>query len=203
MAKTFAQRVKDDLTSNASVRHMQAIRSENIMHPEVKRTFDAIPAAYRRERKWCGKKQDYVGPNQYVYLDASMYGSTVTLSISLHGLSNLKTDKRLARLLDHFITPEWTCKPTVDNTYSAKTPGRTYEVFKEVPTHRLSESHASMKWLRKNNRTWDLDHHLKTPLLIRVLINAYVKEDNETCRVEIAEVREEVVRTEIKRLVCA
>ena len=203
MAKTFAQRVKDDRTSNATVRHMQLIRSENILHPEVKRTFDAIPAEYRRERTWDSKKQDYVGPNQYVYIDASQYASTVTISLSLYGLSNLKTDKRLARLLDHFITSEWTAKPTIDNTYSPKTPGRTYEVFKEVPTHRISESHASIKWLRKNDRVWDLDHHLKTPLVIRVLINAYVKEDSETCRVEIAEVREEVVRTEIKRLVCA
>jgi hypothetical protein len=95
MAKTFAQRVKEDRITNASQRHMHLLRSENLLHPEVKVAYDAIPAAYKRERKYDYTKGDYVGPNQHIYLDASQYAPTVTINIRLYDLKDIKNDKGL------------------------------------------------------------------------------------------------------------
>lgn len=203
MAKTFAQRVKEDRLTNAATRHMQVIRGENILHPEVKRTYDAIPAAYKREQRWDTEQRKYIGPDQRIYIDASQYGSTVNIGITLYGLSSIKTASRLTRLLAVFLTPEWTAKPTADNTYSEQHKGRTFAFEREVSPHRVQPTHPSIKWLRKHDRVWDLDSYMNKPLTIRVTINAYVKENSPTCRIEVAEVREEVVRTEVKRLVCA
>jgi hypothetical protein len=203
MAKTFAQRIKEDRLTNATNRHMHALRGDNLYHPELKRTYDAIPAAYKRERKWCSKTNDYVGPNQYIYIDASMYESRVGIAVSLYDLKDIKTDKRLTSLLATFLTPEWTAQPTTDCTWSEQSRGRVFSFYREVSPHRVQPTHPSVKWLRKNERTWDLDEYLKKPLRIEVRINAYVKSDNETCRIEVVEVKEEVVRTEVKRLVCA
>ncbi len=221
-AQTFAARIKADRISNAASRHMQIIRSDGLLHPEVKRTYDAIPAAYKREQQWDGDLHKYVGDNQRIYLDASQYGSTVTISIMLNDLDNLgrcdcnhdcadapleeivgnrHTDKRLARLLKVYLTPDWEALPRNDlATDYAR--GRTWEFTKEVAVH-TKESHPSVKWLRKNDKTWDLDDHMKKPMKIRVFISGYVRDDNTTCRIEVTEVREEMVRTEVKRLVCA
>jgi hypothetical protein len=204
MAKTqtLAQRIKADRISNMATRHMMAIRAENIAHPEVKRVFNAIPAAYKRERNWCNKAMDYVGPNQKIYVDASQHSSIVSIYITIYDLDNLKTDKRLSRLLTNYLTPEWVAMPTTDNAGSERYRGRTYTFNKEVPVH-TKETHPSVRWLRKNDKTWDLDDHMKKPLTIRVSVSGYVKEANTSCRIEVVEVREEMVRTEVKRLVCA
>lgn len=205
MAKTqtFAQRIKADATTNAGIRHMMAIRAENINHPEVKRVFDAIPAAYKKERGWCNKAMDYVGPNQKIYVDASQHSSIVSIYITIYDLDNLKTDKRLSRLLTNYLTPEWEAMPTTDNAGSERYRGRTYTFNKTVPTH-IKETHPSVRWLRKaDKQSWDLNDHMNKPLTIRVSISGYVKEDNQTCRIEVVEVREEIIKTEIKRLVCA
>lgn len=202
-AQTFAQRIKADTTTNAGIRHMMAIRAESINHPEVKRVFNAIPAAYKRERQWSVEACDYVGPNQKIYVDASQHSSIVSIYITIYDLDNLKTDKRLSRLLTNYLTPEWTAAPTTDNANSERYRGRTYVFNKDVPVH-IKETHPSVRWLRKHDKqSWDLNHHMDKPLTIRVSISGYVKEDNQTCRIEVVEVREEMVRTEVKRLVCA
>lgn len=204
MAKThtFAQRLKKDTTTNAAIRHMMAIRAENIAHPEVKRVFNDIPAAYKREQQWDDNLCKYVGPNQKIYVDASQHSSIVSIYITIYDLDDLKTDKRLSRLLTTFLTPEWVAMPTTDNAGSERYRGRTYTFNKTAPIH-TKESHPSVKWLRKANKTWDLDDHMKKPLTIRVCVSGYVKEANTTCRIEVVEVREEVIKTEVKRLVCA
>lgn len=221
-AQTFAQRIKADTATNAGIRHMMAIRAESINHPEVKRVFNAIPAAYKREQQWDDEKHKYVGDNQRIYLDASQYGSTVNISMMLNDLDNLGrcdcnhdcadapldeiagnryTDKRLARLLKVYLTPDWEAWPRNDlATDYAR--GRTWEFTKDVPIL-TKETHPSVKWLRKNDKVWDLDDHMKKPLRIRVVISGYVRGDNTTCRIEVVEVREEVIKTEVKRLVCA
>jgi hypothetical protein len=200
---TFAQRIKEATLDAAAQRHMNAVRTESLTHPEVKRAYDAIPAAYKRQPKWCSKTNDYVGPNQYIYIDVASYSNMVTINITLNGLKDLKKDKRLTSLLATFLTPEWTAQPTTDCTWSEQSRGRVFSFYREVSPHRVQPTHPSVKWLRKQGRTWNLDAHMNNPLRIRVVINAYVKEDNETCRIEVTEVREEVVRTEVKRLVCA
>jgi hypothetical protein len=204
MAKTqtFAQRVKSDTLTNAAMRHVMALRADNLLHPEVKRVWDAIPAAYKRERGWCSKVMKYVGHNQRIYLDASQHSSVVNIYIGLDDLDSLKTDKRLSRLLNTFLTPEWVAMPTTDNAQSEKHRGRMYEFNKTVPIH-LKETHPSVRWLRKADRVWELTALMEKPLTIRVCISGYVKEDNTSCRIEVVEVREEMVRTEVKRLVCA
>jgi hypothetical protein len=206
MAKTntqsFAARVKSDTLTNAAIRHMMAIRAENIAHPEVKRVFNAIPAAYKREQQWDDNLCKYVGPNQKIYVDASQHSSIVSIYITIYDLDDLKTDKRLSRLLATYLTPEWEAMPTTDNAGSERYRGRTYTFNKTAPIH-TKESHPSVKWLRKADKTWDLDDHMKKPLTIRVCVSGYVKEANTTCRIEVVEVREEVIKTEVKRLVCA
>jgi len=204
MARTFAQRIKEDRITNAAVRHVQALRSENLLHPEVKASYDAIPAAYKRERKWDSKKADYVGPNQNIYIDASQYGSKVHISINLYDLKGIKNDRRLTTLLEKiWAGDDWVAQPTTDCTYSEKFRGRVFSFIREVPPRLLADNHPSVKWLRKHGHTGDLNDFLKKPLVIKVSVHAYVKEENETCRIEVTEVREEVVRTEVKRLVCA
>lgn len=204
MAKTFAQRVKEDRITNATSRHMQTIRSENLLHPEVKVAYDAIPAAYKRERKWDSKTNDYVGPNQHIYLDASQYASTVTINISLYDLKDIRNDRRLTTLLEKiWAGDDWVAQPTTDCTYSEQYRGRVYSFVREVPPRVLADNHPSVKWLRKHGRTWELDEFLKKPLTITLRVSGFVKSDNETCRIEVVEVKEEMVRTEVKRLVCA
>jgi hypothetical protein len=225
MAKTqtFAQRVKSDTLTNAAMRHMMAIRAENIAHPEVKRVWNAIPAAYKTEQQWDDTLCKYVGDNQHIYVDASQHSSVVTIGIAINDLENLglcdceddcadapldeiasnpKTDKRLARLLRVYLTPEWEALPRRDIADNEAFRGRIWEFTKYVPVT-TKETHPSVRWLRKADRVWDLDDHMKKPMKIRIFISGYVKSDNKTCRIETVEVREETVRTEVKRLVCA
>jgi hypothetical protein len=116
--------------------------------------------------------------------------------------SNPKTDKRLARLLRVYLTPEWEALPRRDIADNEAFRGRIWEFTKYVPVT-TKETHPSVRWLRKADRVWDLDDHMKKPMKIRILVSGYVKSDNKTCRIETVEVREETVRTEVKRLVCA
>ena len=202
MTKTFVQRIKDVYADAQATRHISAIRTDSLNHPEVKRVYNAIPAAYKRDPKWDSINQRHATPPTHIYIDASIYSNTVTISLVLNGLENLKDDKRLSRLLTTYLTPEWEAKPTTDQTWSDSHKGRSYEFTKEVP-HNTKETHPSVRWLRKNEKVWELNDHMKKPMRIRVLINAYVKEDNQSCRIEVTEVREEIIKTEIKRLVCA
>lgn len=199
---TFAQRIKEATLDAAAQRHRNAVRTESLAHPEVKRTYDAIPAAYKRQPKWDYNAQKYNTAPARIYIDVASYSNMVTIGITLNGLKDLKKDKRLTNLLAVYMSDGWDAKPTTDNTWSEEHRGRTFEFVREVPVT-TKETHPSVKWLRKQGRTWDLDAHMNSPLKIRVVISAYVKEDNETCRIEVTEVREEVVRTEVKRLVCA
>lgn len=225
MAKTYtlAQRIKNDRLSNAAMRHLMTIRGDNITHPEVKRVWNALPASYKTEQQWDSDLCKYVGDNQHLYLDASQHSSVVTLGISINDLENLglcdceedcadapleeiarnpKTDKRLARLLKVYLTPEWEALPRRDIAENEAHRGRIWEFIKYVPIN-TKESHPSVEWMRKNDRAWALDDHMKNPLKIRVFISGFVKSDNKTCRIETVEVREETVKTEVKRLVCA
>lgn len=225
MAKTYtlAQRIKNDRLSNAAMRHLMTVRGDNINHPEVKRVWNAIPASYKTEQQWDSDLCKYVGDNQHLYLDASQHSSAVTIGISISDLENLglcdceedcadapleeiasnpKTDKRLARLLKVYLTPEWEALPRRDIAENEAHRGRIWEFTKYVPIN-TKESHPSVEWMRKNDRAWALDDHMKNPLKIRVFISGFVKSDNKTCRIETVEVREETIKTEVKRLVCA
>jgi len=221
MANTFAQQVKQSNLDNAGIRHMMAIRAENVNHPALKEAFHAIPAVYRREPKYDPVKGAYTSPHTGVYVDSSQHSSVVTISIVLNDLTDFgclcdedgkptttaqmaddpKADKRLTRLLKVYLG-EWEAEIPTHNTWSADNKGIRFTFFKDVPVT-TKETHPSVRWLRKHDKVWDLNHHMGNPLRVRICINGYLQKENATCRIEVTEVREETVRTLVKRLVCA
>jgi hypothetical protein len=58
------------------------------------------------------------------------------------------------------------------------------------------------RWLEKNAYFWH-DDKTTLPVEISIFISAYVKQDSDSCRIEVVERIEEVVIKEVKRIVCA
>jgi len=106
-------------------------------------------------------------------LSCSSFSGAININISMHDLDSFK-DAKLTRLLEKFI--DW---ETSVSEFTHYRPNKDFSFSKTVETD--------------NGEMFKLN----------VFVYAYVKEDSPLCRIVVAGFTEEVVRREIKKIVCA
>ena len=106
-------------------------------------------------------------------IQCSSFSSSVNISLSMQDLDSFK-DAKLTRVLEKFI--DW------ETSVSEYTHGRPNKDF-------------------SFNKRFETADGLSFTL--NVFVYAYVKEDSPLCRIVVAGFTEEVVRKEIKKIVCA
>ena len=106
-------------------------------------------------------------------LTLSTYGNTVFISVVMHDLDSFK-DKLLTTTLERFL--DW--KATT-NDFTSGVPNKDFRFDKRFTDDKLGEFEIS------------------------VAVYAYVKADSPLCRIVVTGVTEEVVRKEVKQIVCA
>lgn len=170
--------------------HKRVLHAAFVRLPQVKPLFVTLAkAALGGEQPW---------------INVSEYSTEVSLGLSMRDLSSFK-DKRLTKLLSAFAGDEWTAT-TADYTYDR--PNRDYRFTMELadplgvlghPALRLTVAERrSLAWLREH-----APYEVPRTLTLSVQIYAYVKADSDACRIEVVGIEEEVIKKEIKRIVCA
>ena len=163
------------LSAEAEARRVM-LRTALIKQPEVQEALRMLPASIK--------------PTLHIH--QYMHSNDVGLYVTLRELKSFK-DKRLLNLLAKF-DGDWEAK-TNDYTYSGA-PNRDFT---------FSQRHAWLHPTGDRNVTWLRKHGLDVPysFTLEVCISAYVKSDSPLCRVETVGFEEKVVKTEIKKIVCA
>lgn len=144
---------------------------------------------------------------EHPWVTTSEYSAEVSLGLTLRELESFK-DGRLTKLLSAFAGDEWTAT-TTDYTYDQ--PNRDYRFTMEIEAPladlldeqrrglRLTAAEQrSLAWLREQ-----APYEVPRTVLLTVCIYAYVKADSDACRIEVVGIEEEVIKKEIKRIVCA
>lgn len=106
-------------------------------------------------------------------LGLSTYGNTVFISMNMYELDSFK-DKQLTNVLEKFL--EWNA---TTSEYCHSTPNKDFRFNKMFTDEKAG------------------------PFEISVAVYAYVKEDSPLCRIVVTGVTEEIVRKEVKQIVCA
>ena len=158
--------------------HLAAIRTELARHPEVAATLKLFPPKLRPE----------------VLLKVNDYNNSVSFTLTLRDLESFK-DKQLTKLLAKFAGDEWLTRSS-DYTYS-DTPNRDFAFTRKLAWTPKPSKHT--RWLA----AYVGDYYVPTSFDISVNLFTYVKSDSPLCRIVVAGVEEEVVRKEIKQIVCA
>lgn len=158
--------------------HKQAIRVELARHPEIKNILKMFPPALRKE----------------VRLSVSGYSDGVNFSLTMRDLESFK-DKQLVKLLAKFAGDEWQTQ-TADYANS-EMPNRDFHFNRDVPWTPKPSKHT--RWIEANCGAY----HIPTSFRVYITLCTYVKSDSPTCRIVVEGYEEEVVRKEIKKIVCA
>lgn len=158
--------------------HRSALRAQALAAPQVQGVLKMFPANLRKD----------------VYVNVLSYSDTVYFQLTVRDLDSLK-DTRLARVLESFTIEGWEAS-SYDYTYNV--PNRDYRFARKIALPQPKNVHT--RWLIKHYYMHETD-----PLVVSVdvIINAYVKEDSASCRIEVVERKERVVVDEVKRIVCA
>ena len=177
------QRHKDQ---RAKEQHRSVLHDACMRLPEVKRAFALLTRATSENNPW-------------PWLSVGAYTPTIDIGVSMRNLDSFK-DTSLLRLLSQFAGDEWTPE-TTDYTYSE--PNRDYRFKREIhnPLSGLRLTAAerrSLAWLEAHDG-WCVPK----VCTLTVAVYAYVKADSDACRIEVVGIEEEVVKKEIKRIVCA
>jgi hypothetical protein len=106
-------------------------------------------------------------------LSCSSFSGAINISVAMYDLDSFK-DAKLTRVLEKFI--DW---ETSVSEFTHNCPNKDFSFSKSVETD--------------NGEMFKLN----------VFVYAYVKEDSPLCRIVVAGFTEEVVRKEIKKIVCA
>ena len=106
-------------------------------------------------------------------LSLSTYGNSVLISVSLYDLDSFK-DKKLTKVIEKFI--DWR---VTTSEYTHSTPNKDFRFDKKCHDDKVGDFEIS------------------------VGIYAYVKSDSPLCRIVTTGFTEEVVRKEVKQIVCA
>lgn len=185
---TLADAIKRHKDQRTTEQHRTVLHDACMRLPEVKRAFAlltrALPAGDSQPWPW---------------LSVGAYSPTVDIGVSTRDLDSFK-DPALLRLLSRFAGDEWTSE-TTDYTYAA--PNRDYRFKREIhnPLSGLRLTAAerrSLAWLEAHDG-WCVPK----VCTLTVAVYAYVKADSDACRIEVVGVEEEVIKKEIKRIVCA
>jgi hypothetical protein len=175
--KKFAQ-VKQDAIANV---HRAALRVRILEAPAVQAILQLFPRNVRKD----------------VRVNCSDYSNNITFSLYMRDLDSLKA-KPLLRVLEAFVSdPGW---DSSSSDYTHDKPNRDYRFTKKLPIPMPATPAA--RWLEKNAYFWH-DDKTTLPVEINIFISAYVKQDSDSCRIEVVERIEEVVIKEVKRIVCA
>lgn len=179
----FARKLRDTKQTAEINRHVRALRTLLVRHPAVKAAFQALPRA-QRDSAW---------------INVSDYDNSVLVGLTLRELPSFKS-RVLQRSIEPFLSSEWTAD-TQDFTYTGQ-PNRDFKFKRSVPLNdalrEVIDRHPSERWLTRNGYSFHIPRHLD----LSVNIYAYVKPDSPTCRVVVTGVTEQVIRTEIKKIVC-
>jgi hypothetical protein len=173
--------------------HKRVLYAAFVRLPQVKPIFVTLAkAALGGEHPW---------------VNTSEYSAEVSLGLTLRELESFK-DERLTKLVSAFAGDEWTAT-TTDYTYDP--PNRDYRFTMEIEAPladlldeqrrglRLTAAEQrSLAWLREQ-----APYEVPRTVLLTVGIYAYVKADSAACRIEVVGIEEEVIKKEIKRIVCA
>jgi hypothetical protein len=157
--------------------HKQAIRVELARHPEIKNILKMFPPALRKD----------------VGLRVSDFGDGVNFSLRIQDLESFK-DKKLGKLLAKFAGDEWASHT---NDYTNDMPNRDFHFNREIPWTPKPSKHT--RWIEANCGAYHIPHTFR----VTVSLFTYVKSDSPTCRIVVEGYEEEVVRKEIKKIVCA
>lgn len=106
-------------------------------------------------------------------LTLSTYGNVVFISMVMQELDSFK-DKQLTTMLERFL--DWN---TTTNDFTSGVPNKDFRFDKKFTDDKVGEFEIS------------------------VAVYAYVKADSPLCRIVVTGVTEEVVRKEVKQIVCA
>ena len=106
-------------------------------------------------------------------LELSTYGNVVFISMVMHDLDSFK-DKQLITILERFL--DWN---TTTSDFTSGVPNKDFRFDKRFTDDKVGEFEIS------------------------VAVYAYVKADSPLCRIVVTGVTEEVVRKEVKQIVCA
>lgn len=161
--------------------HRAALKVRVLEAPQVQAILQLFPRNMRKD----------------VRISISDFSNSVTFNLYMRDLDSLK-DKKLMRVLEIFATdPAWNSS---SNDYTHDKPNRDYRFDKKMSIPMPANEHA--RWLDKHCYFW---HEDKTtlPVEIHIYISAYVKQDSDSCRIEVVERIEKVVVEEVKRIVCA
>ena len=185
---TLADAIKRHKDLRTTEQHRTVLHDACTRLPEVKRAFAlltrALPAGDSQPWPW---------------LSVGTYTPTLDIGVSVRNLDSFK-DVSLLRLLSQFAGDEWTPE-TSDHTYAA--PNRDYRFKREIPNPlsalRLTAAERrALAWLEEHDR-W----YIPQVCTLTVGVYAYVKADSDACRIEVVGVEEEVIKREVKRIVCA
>ena len=185
---TLADAIKRHKDQRTTEQHRTVLHDACTRLPEVKRAFAlltrALPAGDSQPWPW---------------LSVGTYTPTLDIGVSVRNLDSFK-DVSLLRLLSRFAGDEWTSE-TSDHTYAA--PNRDYRFKREIhnPLSALRLTAAerrALAWLEEHDR-W----YIPQVCTLTVGVYAYVKADSDACRIEVVGVEEEVIKREVKRIVCA
>lgn len=185
---TLAATIKRHKGQRATEQHRTVLHDACLRLPEVKRAFAlltrALPAGDSQTWPW---------------LSVGTYTPTIDIGVSMRNLSSFK-DPALLRLLSKFAGDEWTPE-TSDYTYDV--PNRDYRFRRELhnPLSALRLTAAerrSLAWLEARDQWF-----IPKVCTLTVAVYAYVKADSDACRIEVVGVEEEVIKKEVKRIVCA
>lgn len=158
--------------------HQSAIRVELARHPVVRNILMCFPPALRAA----------------VSMRISEYSDGVNFTLTMRDLESFK-DKKLTKLLACFSGDEWRAQ-TNDYAHS-DTPNRDFSFYADFPWTPKPSKHT--RWIEANCG----EYHVPTTFKVNVSLFTYVKSDSPTCRIVVEGYEEEVVRKEIKKIVCA
>lgn len=163
--------------------HVAALRPQLARHPVVKGTLaHFFPPKLRSD----------------VNLNLSDFGNSVHISLTLHDLDSFK-DKVLVKLLAQF-GDEWSARSS--DYAHGNNPNRDFNFTRRVAWTPTPNAHT--RWLEKTLDQWGTPvMNVPSAFELSVGIYAYVKSDSPLCRVEVTGFKEEVVRKEIRKIVCA
>lgn len=160
--------------------HHAALKPQVTRSPEVRAVLRMLPPELR------------TADTTYVSVNSFGAKHEVYIYVYLRDLDNFKDDPRLTRVLERFAGEEWTADTTdwTGNTL----PNRDYRFTRTTPwVTSMRSTHA--RWLAEHDS-------LPTSLYVSVTLAAYVRSDSPTCRIVTTGIKEEIVRREIKEIVC-
>jgi len=134
------------------------------------------------------------------WVDISQTADLVRLGVTLYDLDSLKDERLLAALAPFVGDDTWETE-TSDWTYTER-PNRDYSFEQRIGLDADANARPRLPAALRQalERSGD---DAPQAFSLRVVICAYVKSDSPLCRVVVTGVKEEIVRKEVKEIVCA